>query len=95
MYYFFDQFEYACPENHRNLFEIAHLVNQTGVFESRPQPAGLPAMRYKLVLASLVLQLHSNYTELDFGKFRMRTTWRVVHTMKQDMPQMQRLSKSI
>lgn len=76
MPYFFDRFEYTCPENHRNLFEIAYLVNQNGVFESTPQTARLPTMlpcfgcNYKLVAVSLVPQLHCDYTELDFVKFQ-------------------------
>ena len=76
MSYFFDRFEYICPENHLNQFEIAYFVNQSGVFGTTPHPARLPSMlpcsgcNYELVPASLVPQLHCNYSELDFGKFQ-------------------------
>jgi hypothetical protein len=75
MSYYFDRFEYWCAETHHSVFDLAYVADEPNPFaESKPLrlPEKLPCSdcQYKLVPVSLVLQTHSNLSEVDFYKFQ-------------------------
>ena len=75
MPHYFDRFEYSCAEAHRNVFDLAYVADEPSPFiEAKPLrlPENLPCSgcQYKLIPVSLVLQTHSNLSEMDFYKFQ-------------------------
>jgi hypothetical protein len=75
MSYYFDRFEYWCAEGHHSVFDLAYVGDEPNPFaESKPPclPERLPCSgcQYKLVPVSLVRQIHSNLSEMDFYKFK-------------------------
>lgn len=66
MPYIYEQFEYVCPDNHKNRVDFVHApTGQSSL------PAMLPCSgcNYKLVATTLVLQQNCDYSESDFAMY--------------------------
>jgi len=66
MPYIYEQFEYICPDDHKNQINF---VRASTAASSLPQLLPCSGCNYKIVSAKLTSQLQCNYSESDFNMY--------------------------